>query len=658
MKKIVPTILILALVGVAVYYLWDRFRARSLDEKIAEILYLQDSRLLNSTLTDYLDDADVTVRTRAALAVGRIGGAEAASRLRPLLADSSLDVASTAAFAIGLTGDTAMATPLVKLAFDLPSPVATAAVIAVGRLADSTMTSVHQSLSTYLDHPSPDTRRAACLALFYAGAKSQAGALIDFVRRESDHEARVAGIYALSRLGVAGADDVFAEYLADADPFARECCVRGLGQSQSELALHDIAIALHDGDGNVVVQAARQLGRAASPKAHEHLAETFERISRDNLVVTMLEALQRQGNPAGVEHINELIKQQPSNWVLAAAVKYLAAVQGDHAVPLLDSLSRSADPRIRAACAEAYGLIADAKMIPRLATLFSDIDPLVRLAAMQALLTADTANAAYYVDKALGDSDWVMASQAIEQVGAAPMSSFEPRLAEMSKSSASLAVDLRRSLVQAADKLLAHDPGDSLAQLILADGALDTEYLVRREAADVYRKRLGRQRDDIIGKAKPRFSQSKLVKALKQYPDNPSALVITNRGKFEMELFFDVAPITVLSFIELARSGFYQGLSFHRVVPGFVVQGGDPRGDGWGGPDWFLRCEYSAEPFERGTVGIATSGKDSGGSQFFVCLSPQPHLEGRYTVLGQVTSGMDVVDQLLVGDTIQQITIQ
>jgi len=139
---------------------------------------------------------------------------------------------------------------------------------------------------------------------------------------------------------------------------------------------------------------------------------------------------------------------------------------------------------------------------------------------------------------------------------------------------------------------------------------------------------------------------------------NPVAVIVTSRGEVEMELLFDIAPLTVLNFIDLAEQGFYDGLIFHRVVPNFVVQGGCPRGDGWGGPADFIRCEYSDRPYERGTVGVATSGRDTGGSQFFFCLSLQPHLEARYTIFGQVLYGMDIVNQMVVGDLIEGITIQ
>ena len=138
---------------------------------------------------------------------------------------------------------------------------------------------------------------------------------------------------------------------------------------------------------------------------------------------------------------------------------------------------------------------------------------------------------------------------------------------------------------------------------------------------------------------------------------NPTAVVGTNRGTFRFELLYQEAPFTVESFISLARKKFYDGLTFHRVVPNFVVQGGDPSGDGTGGPPYTIRSEFSRRSFVRGAVGIASAGKDTEGSQFFIMHSAAAHLDGRYTQFGTVTEGMDVIDRLEVGDRILSVKI-
>lgn len=133
--------------------------------------------------------------------------------------------------------------------------------------------------------------------------------------------------------------------------------------------------------------------------------------------------------------------------------------------------------------------------------------------------------------------------------------------------------------------------------------------------------------------------------------DAPSVRCISERGSFIIELDGQIAPNTCALFLSLIEKDYFGAMTFHRVVPDFVVQGGDPDGGGWGGPGFSIRSEWSQAKYVRAAVGIAHSGKDTGGSQFFVTLSPQPHLNGRYTIFGQVSQGMDVVDRLEVGDT-------
>lgn len=134
--------------------------------------------------------------------------------------------------------------------------------------------------------------------------------------------------------------------------------------------------------------------------------------------------------------------------------------------------------------------------------------------------------------------------------------------------------------------------------------------------------------------------------------------VETDAGAFTIAFTGVEAPLNLANLITLVEAGYFEGLGFHRVVPGFVVQGGDPRGDGYGGPGWLVPCEWSNLRYVRGSVGIALAGKDTGGSQFFVTQTAQPHLEGRYTVIGQVDEeGMAVVDQLLPGDRIVRIEV-
>jgi cyclophilin family peptidyl-prolyl cis-trans isomerase len=136
------------------------------------------------------------------------------------------------------------------------------------------------------------------------------------------------------------------------------------------------------------------------------------------------------------------------------------------------------------------------------------------------------------------------------------------------------------------------------------------------------------------------------------------ATLRTHRGDIVLELFGADAPITVWNFMNLARTGYYRGTGFHRVVPNFVAQDGDPRDDGNGGPGYAIRDEMNPRRYERGALGMALSGPDTGGSQYFITHSPQPHLDGHYTVFGRVLTGYDVLDRIVQGDRILSITVR
>ncbi|HLC39125.1 MAG TPA: peptidylprolyl isomerase [Patescibacteria group bacterium] len=140
--------------------------------------------------------------------------------------------------------------------------------------------------------------------------------------------------------------------------------------------------------------------------------------------------------------------------------------------------------------------------------------------------------------------------------------------------------------------------------------------------------------------------------------NNKKAVLETGKGKIEFELYADSAPKTVSNFVYLAEKGFYDGLTFHRVVPGFVIQGGDPEGTGSGGPGYQFEDEKVQGDYKAGTVAMANSGPDTNGSQFFICLDDQPTLPKQYNLFGQVTVGMDVVKNIAVGDKINSIKIE
>ena len=135
-----------------------------------------------------------------------------------------------------------------------------------------------------------------------------------------------------------------------------------------------------------------------------------------------------------------------------------------------------------------------------------------------------------------------------------------------------------------------------------------------------------------------------------------TATMKTEKGDIHIEFFDGDAPNTVKNFKNLIQDGFYDGLNFHRVIPNFVIQGGCPNGTGTGGPGYHIPCEINTQKHLTGSLSMAHAGKDTGGSQFFICHSPQPHLDGVHTVFGK-TSDMDVVNSIEPGDTIISVSV-
>jgi peptidyl-prolyl cis-trans isomerase B (cyclophilin B) len=151
------------------------------------------------------------------------------------------------------------------------------------------------------------------------------------------------------------------------------------------------------------------------------------------------------------------------------------------------------------------------------------------------------------------------------------------------------------------------------------------------------------------------------LKTFEALPEGSKPLVsieLEGGGKIDLELYNDSAPQHVASFIDLIEKGYFNGLSFHRVVPGFVVQGGCPKGTGTGGPGYSLKAEFNARPHLSGSLAMArSSDPDSAGSQFYICLAPQPSLDGNYTVFGQVTEGFELVQKIRQGDKMAKILV-
>jgi cyclophilin family peptidyl-prolyl cis-trans isomerase len=198
--------------------------------------------------------------------------------------------------------------------------------------------------------------------------------------------------------------------------------------------------------------------------------------------------------------------------------------------------------------------------------------------------------------------------------------------------------------------------GGPAAMPVLREALADKDWAVRVRAAALIRE-LDPQADvaAAMRPGPPRPATEYARPSLVNPGVSPHVYLDTDKGTIEIELAVVDAPQTCANFLRLAQDGFFSGVAVHRVVPNFVVQDGDPRGDGEGSPGYTIRDEINQLPYLRGTVGMALEWADTGGSQWFVTHSPQPHLDGRYTVFGRIVSGMEVVDVIQQGDVIRHV---
>jgi len=258
---------------------------------------------------------------------------------------------------------------------------------------------------------------------------------------------------------------------------------------------------------------------------------------------------------------------------------------------------------------------------------------------------------------ALRDSDPMVRAAALDGLArAATGTDLELAMDAYGRSANDRDLDARLAFWKLADSALARHAtavSDSTKRR-LGGLARPAEPLERAAAADIPRFAFWR---DSAGTPRPLAWYEARAREVSYHPQR-TARIETARGTLQLVLYAWDAPLTVYSFKSLADRHYFDGQRFHRVVPNFVVQGGDPRGDGNGGPGYAIRDEINDHRYGRGTLGMALSGPNTGGSQFFVTHSPQPHLDGGYTVFGQLQSGYDALDRIVQGDRIIRVTVQ
>ena len=372
-----------------------------------------------------------------------------------------------------------------------------------------------------------------------------------------------------------------------------------------------------------------------------------------NLQLECIVALGQLRHGGAVELLIDLAS---ASWpsVRAAALQALARTDADTFISAISALDPDGHWSVRAAKASALGELEKGRAEAPLADMLRDPDQRVIPSVLDALAKVGATNAVPEMLARLRADDQVVRGAAARGLATLKAPGAIAALTD------ALALSQRDGLyvarTAALDALTALDPVAAWPLLIAALG--DKDWAVRLRAAEDLRK-IDANADFAAVRPAPPPSVPELaaVDTLVAPRYSPSAYIDTSKGTIQIELGVLDAPRTVANFIALARKNYFRGVQLHRVVPDFVVQDGDPRGDGEGGPGYTIRDEINQRPYLRGTVGMALDWADTGGSQFFITHSPQPHLDGRYTVFGQVVSGMDVVDRLQQWDTINRIRI-
>jgi cyclophilin family peptidyl-prolyl cis-trans isomerase len=340
----------------------------------------------------------------------------------------------------------------------------------------------------------------------------------------------------------------------------------------------------------------------------------------------------------------------------AAALRALKDIDLDTFVIVLSGLDADPHVSVRTAVVSLLPALGPARALPRLTALADGPDHSVAAAAIAAIAGMDERPAGFAatLGRRLAGGDVMVRAAAAEAIGALKPTGAERQLE--AAYTAGLADPMYQARLAALAALAKYGAAAAEAALTAALG--DPEWPVRKRAAELLRD-LGRPGDATsrIRPAPGRSLDAYAAPALVAPQVSPHVYLDTDKGTVEIELAVLDAPLTSESFLALARQGYFSGMAIHRVVANFVVQAGDGRGDGEGGPGYTLRDEINMLPYVRGAVGMALDGADTGGSQFFITHGPQPHLDGRYTVFGRVVAGMDVVDRLQQWDLIRRVRV-
>jgi cyclophilin family peptidyl-prolyl cis-trans isomerase len=643
-------------------------------QKLARILELEDTRSAGAGELDrYLRDPDRSIRRRAALAAGRLGERSLVPTLVDLMNDAEAEVRQMAAFALGLVGDPRAADRLLASLKDTEGIVRARSAEALGRLGDPR---VAPALAAFVVEQAPKTPgvitirgddpgnprdpwvelRLALFSLYrLKDAKAAAAALLAGSEPRFDWWAAA---FLAARLESPLLKPVLVAAAASSDPLSRAFAARGLGALKEASAVELLSTLTRDPEESVSAAAVKALAALGDAKGVPAVAALLDARS-PALVREALRALAvLPGERRLREHLVGLVGAREP-WLRGPALQALARSDRDGFALVLSSLDPDPEWSVRAALADALSEVGDEVALSVLYSMLKGDDPRALPGVLQAVRKARGADAVDTLRRHLEHPDVAVRAAAAEGLAALKaQGQSDVLLAAYRRSLADGALlEARLSLIAALAEQKDTRAAEALGEIVGADPFR----VVRVRAAAALAGLGGTPRDVGIEKPRPAVDYRVAMAPYDTRPDprlySPRAFLKTRHGTIEVLLDVVETPLTTASFIDLARRGFYDGLTFHRVEPGFVVQGGCPRGDGTGGPGYTLRCEISQRPYGRGAVGMALSGKDTGGSQFFITLEPQPHLDGGFTLFGQVVNGMDVVGKIRPGDLIERVQV-
>ena len=617
-------------------------------------------------------DPEARIRRRAAIAIGRVGLREGLPILSPLLADPDAEVRQAAAFAVGIIGDRSASATLVPMLADPDPLVRGRAAEALGQMgAEDAAGAVGTMAAEYARTPAvaamtPDDEQwpaapeaeAFKLGIFalvrLRAYEPLAAAVLDGKGNPVSSWWPVA--YALQRIADPRAAPALKRLAQTKGRYTAAFAARGLGGAKDPSAIDTLMPMIDPATRprEVVVSAIRALAQLGAMKAAPRLGALAGNVKLDaNLRLEAVQALSALRAVDQVAIVQDLITDE---WpaMRAAALRAAAAIDPDNFTLILSGLDVDRHWLARAALAEVLGTFQPQLALERVNGFLKDEDRRVIPAALRSLVRLKAPNAADVVRAHLKEADYVVRETAASLVGQMKLPDGVAALrAAYAAGEADAAYAARAAAVEA---MAAYGTPEAVEGIRAA--LADRDWAVRVRAAEMLAKL--DPNADVRLAIRPAPNQPPMRyddPLLGGPPYSPHVFIETAKGTIEFELAVLDAPQTTRSFMALARKGFFNGLQVHRVVANFVVQDGDPRGDGEGGPGFTIRDELNTRPYLRGTIGMALSWRDTGGSQFFITHSPQPHLDGRYTAFGHVVNGMEVVDRIQVGDVIQAVRV-